>query len=139
MPAVDQINLFRNRIDPKHLVSLGGEASCGDGSNITQTEDADFKVRSISKFSFATDVCRGRFLRTRTALSLRFRTLARARDRDAAIYSANLPQQRDVLRMLDTLTDILGAGLSRESDNCSCTYTVTAAPTGGHGATPREQ
>jgi hypothetical protein len=43
MAAVDQINFIRNRINPKYLVPLGGKTSCGDGSNITQTKDADFQ------------------------------------------------------------------------------------------------
>src|ERR1700733_1608999 len=60
MPAVDQINFLRNRINPKYLVSLGGKTSCGDGSNITQTKDADLQgALHFPKFSFATDVYRG--------------------------------------------------------------------------------
>jgi hypothetical protein len=43
MPAVDQINFIRNRINPNYLVPLSGKTSCGDGSNITQTKDADFQ------------------------------------------------------------------------------------------------
>src|SRR5580693_483085 len=43
MPLVDQINFIRDRINPKDLVSLGGEAPRGNGPDISQAKDADFQ------------------------------------------------------------------------------------------------
>jgi hypothetical protein len=52
---------------------LGGKASCGDCSNITQTKDADFQdALRFSKLSFATDKLLRAFPSTKVAFSPRF-------------------------------------------------------------------